>query len=172
MFFYHYKNIIDYNILNKFKFKCSSYLPKLKKISLNFVYSSFDFKELIKSILILELIIPQKTSLRSIFNSKVSLNVKNGFVNSCKLTLINKFIFAIIEVFFYNIFVNNYNFSTTLVKSKYLCVIKTKNLNYFNELKKRYSLINKPVIFKLELLTNSTNCSRLFFLIKSLKLPI
>ena len=172
MFFYHYKNIINYNILNKFKLKCSNNLPKLKKINLNFVYSSFDFKELIKSILILELIIPQKTSLRSIFNSKILLNVKNGFVNSCKLMLINKFIFAIIETFFYNIFVNNHNFSTTLIRNKYLCVIKIENLNYFNELKKRYSLIKKPVIFKLELLINSENSNRLFFLVKSLKLPV
>ena len=45
------KNIIQYDLLNKFQYKKIDKLPKIKKIVLNFNYKNFNIKNLIISLL-------------------------------------------------------------------------------------------------------------------------
>ena len=52
----YYKNIIQYDLVNKFHYRNLQNLPKLQKIVLNFGYKNPNIKNLASALLFLELI--------------------------------------------------------------------------------------------------------------------
>ena len=57
---YYYNNIVKYDLINKFYYKNIKQLPKIKKIILNFNFKRQNFKNLMSSLIALELISNQK----------------------------------------------------------------------------------------------------------------
>lgn len=82
------KNFVKYDLLLKFNdYKKISQIPKLKKIILSYEFKKYDFKLLLSSIVALELITSQKSSIIKSKVSNISLKIRKGNPIGCKVTL-------------------------------------------------------------------------------------
>lgn len=85
------KNFVKYDLLLKFNdYKKISQIPKLKKIILSYEFKKYDFKLLLSSIVALELITSQKSSIIKSKVSNISLKIRKGNPIGCKVTLRRK----------------------------------------------------------------------------------
>lgn len=173
MLFYYYKTLAAYDLLNKFKIAKLCCLPKIKRIVLTFSFSNYDFKELLKTTLAVELAVSKKVSLTSINrHNKILLQIQNGFTKNYKITLRKKFMFIFLEKVIFNVISAKQAYNALVLEKGYLCSLKLDNFSYLPELSNKQLLFGKLQNLNIELLTNAKKLNELTFLIKTLKFPL
>jgi large subunit ribosomal protein L5 len=178
IFKYYYNNVIKYDFINKFYYKNYKQIPKIIKIILSFNCKNLNIKQLISSLIFLELISAKKGLISVSKKSDVSLKIKKGNPVGCKVTLrkidMNFFFFRLVSEIFPNIkqFNGFYvkqlsNYSSS---SSFLFVVK-KTL-FLSELQKHYSFFKDITSLKVSIVTNSVFLDELIFILNSYKFPI
>jgi len=172
----YYKNVIKYDLLNKFSYKKITQIPEIKKIILNFGCKKFDLKCLVSSILTLELITLQKSIVTNsnIFN--ISFKIKKGNLVGCKISIRKTLMLNFITKLITDIFPRIKQFNGFYTKNKNYNIktitFSLKNLLIFPELKNQYLYFKNLPILNITIVTNVTRNSELYFLLKSFKFPI
>jgi len=163
------ENIVKYDLINKFTYKKTVDIPKFEKIVLNFTFKKYEFKSLISSLIALELLTFQKSTITKSKVSNISLKVRKGNPIGCKLTLRKNFMFN----FFFKLLnefllITDKKINVKKQKDKSFSFI-IKNILVFSELEKNYRFFNNLSNLNITLVTNSKNKDNLLFLLKSYK---
>jgi len=164
------KNIVQYDLVNKFNYRNTKHLPALKKIVLSLSCRNSNLKELATIFLSLELVAAQKGGvLTTTRKSNILLKIRKGQPVGCKLVLRRALMYR---------FVSKLLIQDSLelkLKKRKACFkakalpYKLKNLLIFPELEKNYYLFNKLPSLSVIFVTNGTSSIELAFLLKSLK---
>lgn len=169
---YFYNTILKYDLLNKFTYKKTKNLPKLKKIILNFGCKNTKLKNLAASFLALELISYKKSSLTKTKKPNLFLKLRKGSPVGCKVILRNQKMFDFLTLNINEIYPKEKNLvkinnnKNLIAKNFFSYEIHNKFI--FNELEKHYYLFNDlekldiTIVFKIK--------KENFFLLKSFKL--
>jgi large subunit ribosomal protein L5 len=160
----YYKNIIKYDLLNRFQYKNLKKLPRLKKIILSFSCKNSNTSQIMPSLLALELITSQKALLTLSKNSNISLKIRKGNPVGCKVILKKKVMYNFLKNLILNILPN-------LVKFKKNSLTLENSL-VFSELEQQYYLFKDIPKLNISIVCNSVNFIEFFFLLNSFKLPI
>jgi large subunit ribosomal protein L5 len=171
---YYYKNIIKYDLTNKFLYKNINELPKIKKIILNFGNKNTKIKNSAAALLALELITTKKGVLTKTKKPNLFLKIQKGKPAGCKIILK--------KTLMYN-FLNKILLEITPSITNFL-ILKKKYKNYsnfsfnldnkklvFSELKEHYYLSKTLAYLNITIVTNSKTQKELFFLLRSFNLP-
>jgi len=166
---------LKYDLTNKFLYKTTKKIPKVKKIILNFGCRTTDIKKLSSSLLALELLTSKKSKLTTTKKQNIALKIRKGNPVGCKVTLQNKQMFTFLEKILINIFPNIKNFNgIKLNKSN-----NSKTLSFelydpfsFNELEEHYYLFNILPKLSITILTDSKDKKEFLFIFKSIQFPI
>lgn len=166
---YYYKNVIKYDLLNRFHYKTLNKIPKLNKIVLNFGCKDSNFMQLVSPLIALELITSQKGLLTFSKKSNIVLKIRKGNPIGCKVILKKETMYLFLEKLILNILSNLTEFSINSLKSSSLTL---KNPLIFSELEQQYYFFKNVPKLQITIVSNSKNFYELLFLLKSLKLLI
>lgn len=167
--------ILPYDLTNKFLYYKTKSIPKLKKIILSFSCKTTDIKQLISSVLALELITNQRGLLTTTKQPNILLKIRKGNPVGCKITLrkINMYSFLFRST--NEIFPKLKNFKGFNLVKQYKQNTFSFELNEilnFSELEEHYSLFNNLNKLKVTLVTFSCTRNELLFILKELQFPI
>lgn len=170
-----YLTTLNYDLVNKFKYKNTKELPKIKKIILNFGFQNNDIKNLASSLLALEIITNQYGVLTLTKKSNILLKLRKGNPVGCKVTLRNSNMYNFFSKMLLEIFPKIKNFDGFKNYKK----IKKNTFSYnindifnFQELENHYYLFNNLPKCNVTIITNAKNKQELFFILKSLRFPL
>lgn len=169
---YYYKNVIKYDLTNKFFYKNINELPEIKKIILNFKCKSTKIKTFAATLLALELITKKKGGLTKTKKPNLLLKIQKGKPSGCKVILKKKLMYSFLNRILveitpnidkFIIFKTNYNnFSFNLDNKKLI----------FYELKENYHLLKALSYLNITIITNTRTKKELFFLLRSFNFPL
>jgi large subunit ribosomal protein L5 len=165
------KKTLKYELLNKFNYKSTKKLPKIKKIILNFGCKTTDIKSLATSLLALKLITCQKGKLTTTKYSNAVLKLRKGNPVGCKVELRNQKMHNFIEKLLIEIFpkLKNFNGIKFNSKSKKTSLSYKLNDNFvFKTIEKHYYLFNNLPKLDITILSNNKETNELKFILKSL----
>ena len=167
------KNVVKYDLINKFNFVNSNKIPCIECINLKFSFKKYEFKSLISALIALELITGQKSTFITSKTFNVSLKIQKGDPVGCKLVLRKKkmhnFLYQLLNRFelnkkiLKNLGENNFSFYS----------FKIKNVLSFNQLEKNYVFfknlhnLHVGIVFSPNL-----NFKKFKFLLKSYKILV
>jgi large subunit ribosomal protein L5 len=170
-----YLNTLKYDLINKFTYKNTYAIPKVKKIILNFGSQASDFKQLASSLFVIEWITNQKGILTKTKKSNISLKMRKGSPVGCKVTLRN----YNLHNFFARIIIEILPLIKPLKKSKITQKLEKNTFSYdlhniftFTELKRYYYFLPNLSKLKISIVTNAKNRKELLFLLKSFQLSL
>jgi large subunit ribosomal protein L5 len=172
---YFYKKILNYELINKFTYKNSKKIPKLKKIILNFGCKTTDIKHLTASLLALELITYQKSKFTTTKYPNIVLKLRKGNPVGCKVELRNKKMYFFLENILMEVFpkIKNFDGLTSHKNFKKNTFSFKFNDNFvFKPIEEHYYLFNTLPKLDVTILTTSKKTIELNFIIKSLQFPI
>jgi large subunit ribosomal protein L5 len=173
---YYYQLIVKYDLINKFIYKNTEKLPKLKKISLNFGYDNknFNLKSLALAMLALELITKQEGKLTQFKTTKISIKIRKGYPVGCKITLRKTTMYEFFFKLLINVFPKIKNFYGIKIKKNVTNTIsfKLKNTSSFDELEKHHNLFKNLPLLDITFVTTTKNQKELLYLVISHKLPL
>jgi large subunit ribosomal protein L5 len=169
-----YYTTVNYDLVNKFSYKKTKQLPKIKKIILNFGYKTNDIKNLASSLLALELITTQRGMLTLTKTSNILLKIRKGNPVGCKVTLRNGNMYNYFSKLVVEIFPKLKNFEgfkkpTKLKKNVFSYEIN--DIFNFQELEEHYYLFNNLSKLSITIITNTNTSQEFFFLLNALKFP-
>lgn len=169
-----YFKTIKQDFVNKFSYKNTKKIPKLKKIILDFNCKSSELKSIISCLLALEIIAKQKGKMTLANHSNVLLKLRKGNPIGCKVTLKKKNLFSYLLKNLLSVFPMLKNFEG-FNKNK----LKNNSFSYkisdtfsFKELGNNYYLFNNLPKLNVTIVTTTKTIDELNFLLKSFKLPI
>lgn len=166
---YYEKKIIHYDLANKFNYKTTKSLPKLKKIILNFKTNTFA-----ETLFAIEIIVKKKSNFIRSKKPNIFLKLQKGQPIGGKVILkkilMYDFLSSILLEIFPKIY-NNIKFKKTNNKNTFSIKLTNKNLNFLN-IKEHYNLINLIPYLTITIITNSKTQKELMFLLKSFKINI
>ena len=169
----YYNNIVKYDLINKFYYQNITQLPKIKKIILTFNFKKQTLKNLMSSLIALELISTQKPIFVKSKISNITLKIRKGQPVGCKLTLrkskVNFFIFKLWNDFFYS---KNYVEKNIKIKTSNISVFsfQIQNSLIFSELETNYQIFKQLTKLNITIVCTSKTFKELKFLLKSYKL--
>jgi len=166
---------LKYDLTNKFFYKNTKEIPKVKKIILNFSCKTDDIKQLSASMLFLEIITSKKGKLTISKKSNIILKIKKGNPTGCKIILQKKQLFNFLEKIFIFIFPNLKSFSGIKLNKNFnskALTFKLLNIFNYNEFKDHYYLFNNLQNLNFIILTTSKSKKELIFILKSIQFPI
>ena len=172
-----YRRTLKFDLINKFLYKNTKELPKLKKIILNFGCNNNEIKNLAASLLALELIANQKGILTLSKKSNISLKIRKGNPVGCKVTLQKTSMFDFITKTLIDVYPKLKNFHGFNFNSRKL---RKKTFSYeiedtfsFPELETNYSLFNNYLPkLSITFVVSSKSKEELLFILKSLQIPL
>lgn len=166
---YYENKIIQYDLANKFNYKTTKNLPKLKKIVLNFKTNTFA-----ETLFAIEIIVKKKLNFIRSKKPNIFLKLQKGQPIGGKVILkkilMYDFLSSILIESFPKIS-NNIKFKKTNNRNTFSIKLTNKNLNFLN-IKEHYNLINLLPYLTLTIITNSKTKKELMFLLKSFKINI
>lgn len=162
------KQIVKYDLINKFNYKTVLTIPELEYIILNFNLKKSDTKLLISLLSSLKLISLKNPKITTSKTSNIVFKIRKGQPVGCQLTLRNftmyKFLLRLIN--------KTVPFKKTYKVTNSLYSLTLKNILIFNELEQNYqffkNLPNLNVYIKFKHCTVKEFC----YLLKSYKLLI
>ena len=165
--FYH-KNIVQYELINKFNYKNIKNFPTLKKIVLNFKNKNLKIKSFSGTLFTIELIAKKKCTFTTAKKSNLFLKIQKkqpigGKIVFKKIIMYNFLSLLIIEVLPK---ITNYKIIKKKTQNNFSLKLNNKS---FLPIKEHYNLINLFSYISLTLNTNLKNQKELFFLLKSFK---
>ena len=168
---YFCQNIIKYDLLNKFKYCVLKNIPKIVKMSLSFSRKYFELKEIIKFLLILELIVYKKSNIIKSKDFNLIIKLKKGTPIGCKITLFKKLFYYFLNKLIFEIFPKTSNYFLNL-KNNLQLSLKLKNILNFFEIEQKYYLFTLKNNLNVVILTTANNQIELVFLLSSFKFLI
>ena len=175
-FEHYYENIVKYDLLNKFQYKKIKNIPKLQRITLNFVNKNYNIKYITSSLIALEIITSKKSILTHPKNFNISLKIKKGNPVGCKITIKKNIMYVFFAKLIITIFPRLKYFKNLIIKKKNFEIkavsFKLKNILNFPELEYQYKFFKNLPSLNIIIVTNSTTSNEFLFLLKSFKLPI
>ena len=169
----YYSNIVKYDLINKFYYQNNSQLPKIKKIILNFNFKKQNLKNLMSSLIALELISTQKPIFVKSKISNITLKIRKGQPVGCKLTLrkknVNFFLFKLWNDFFYS---KSYTRKNVKIETSNTSVFsfQIQNSLIFPELETNYQIFKQLTKLNVTIVCSSKTFCELKFLLKSYKI--
>lgn len=165
----YYKNVVKYDLLQKFKYKSSTKIPEIKSITLNIGCKTSDFKKLTLSFLSLQLLTKKKGKILISKKSNILLKIRKGDPVGCEIILRKKSMFKMLSYIIYIIsqFKQSYFKKVKQTKNIVFCF---KNPLFFNVLEQNYSFFNNLDKINIIINTNASNDKELIFLLSSLKI--
>ena len=173
-FNYYYKTIITQDLINKFNYKTYNHIPYIKKMTLNIGWKQPETRNLLASLLAIELITSQKAVPTRIKNLDLSLKIKKGLPTGCKVTLrsyrIYEFTFRLTSEILPRLNqINDFNYKK-LSNLKSLTFSLTELLN-FTELETNYFYFKNIAKLDVTITLKANQFNEVYFLLKSLKFP-
>lgn len=176
LFFHSYlKDIVEYDLVTKFFYKKIKDIPVLKKVVLCFDYKNPSYKQILNSILALNIIGNQSnTTLLTLKKSNVVLKLRSGSPIGCKIILRKLKMLEFLSNLFLILIPQDKNFKGLVINSniKNIISFNFKSLSLINALRDQYVLIKDLNSLSVTVTTNSKNLSELIFILKSLKLKL
>lgn len=179
IFKYFHRVIIVSDLINKFNYTNLDSMPKIQKVTVNIGWKTPELKNVLLAFLAVELITSQKAVITSTKNSKISIKIKKGIPSGCKVTLRSNIIYNFFYRLSYEIFPRLNQLNGLKFKKNSLRCCKTKTLTFslleiltFPELEKNYHLFKNIGKLTVTISIKAKHYHELFFLLKSLKLPI
>lgn len=171
----YYKEVIRYDLLNKFPHSQIEDIPQLKKIVLNFGCKSFDIKTLSVSLLSLELITGQKGALTRSKRANILLKIRKGNPVGCMVILKKSKMYDFTFKLLIDVFPNLKDFKGIHVAKK----LNITNFSFtlidlisFKELEKQFYLFSNLPPLNITFVSNTKSKKELLYLLNSFKLPL
>lgn len=170
----YYKQVIKYDLINKFFYNRLKDIPELKKIILNFGCKSAEIRSIASSVFALELITTKQVTITKSKRANILLKIRKGNPVGCTVILTKKkmyqFFFKLLtDVFPYLKDFRGINISKNL-KNKSLS-LTLSDLIYFKELEKQFYLFTNLPPLNITLVTNAKTREELLYLLNSFKMP-
>lgn len=172
---YYYQTIIKYDLINKFLYKSTKEIPKLKKIILHFECRNLKIKEFAATLLTLELTTLKPATITNAKKPNLFIKIQKGQPIGCKIILTKTFMYLFLDKFFMYIIPklkNFLKFKRTKIDINSFSFKLYNNSIVFAFLQENFNLLTKISDLQITLVTNTKTQNELFFLLKSLKLPI
>lgn len=172
---YYYKNVIKYDLINKFSYKNINELPKIKKIILNFGNKNTKIKTFTTALLALKLVTKKLGIITKTKKPNLFLKIQKGKPAGCKVILKKHLMYSFLNKILMEITPNIKNF--LIFKTKYKNItnfsfdLDNKKLK-FVELTEHYHLSKTLSNLNITIVTNSKTSKELFFLLRSFNFPI
>jgi len=170
-----YLKTLKYDLTNKFCYKNTKELPKIKKIILNFGCNTTELKSLSSSLLALKLITNQKGNLTITKHSNIFLKIRKGNPIGCKITLRKTRMFNFLTKIIIQIFPqlkNFYGFNVTRKLKKNMFSYELHETFNFTELENNYYLFNNLPNLGITIVISSKAKEELIFILKSFQFPL
>ena len=162
------KNIVNYDLLNKFLYKSINKIPKIDSMIINLSLKKNDLKLLITYLSALKLITKQKGIIILAKKSNIILKVRKGTPIGCKLTLRKNKMFE-----FYFKLMNKYLLALNKDKiTKKVFSFQIKDIFTFEELESNYQFFNSLKFFNVNINTKSSCKKQNKFILHSFKIII
>ena len=114
----YYTKIIRYDLINRFFYTHLNDIPKLKKIILNFGGKSFEIKNIVSSLLALELITTKQATVTKSKRANILLKIRKGYPTGCKVVLTNSEMYLFLFKLLTEVFPNLRDFKSLNVSKK------------------------------------------------------
>jgi len=164
------ENVINYDLVNKFKYNSIKNIPKIQKIYLNFNCKTTLLKFLLSSLVALELISLQKSIFTYTKTSNILFKVKKGSPVGCTVVLRKNNMEWFLTELLTNIFPKLESTNKLNIKKCHIFSFKIKNPLIFQELEKRYQFFNNLTNLNITIVTNSQTKNELKFLLHAFKI--
>ena len=166
------ENVVNYDLLNKFRYNSIKNIPKIQKIYLNFNCKTTLLKSLLSSLIALELISLQKSTFTYTKTSNILFKVKKGSPVGCTVVLRRSNMEEFLTELITNIFPKlEYTNKLSLnIKKLRIFSFKIKNPLIFQELEKRYQFFNNLINLNITIVTNAKTKKELKFLLNAFKI--
>jgi large subunit ribosomal protein L5 len=168
------EKIIKHDLINKYIYKNTKNLPKLKNITLNFGCNNFNIQKFAITLLALEIITSKKGSLTASNSANVLLKIQKGQPAGCKVTLEKKDIYKFLDKLIIENLPRLQNFSGFKIKIKTSTVsfkLSNKEIS-LQELNNQYPLFENLPYLDINISTTAKSHKEILFLLKSIKIPI
>ena len=166
------KNTLKYDLISQFNYKSINYIPNLKKIVLCFSYKVPTYRQILSSLMALELISNTKPKLVTLNKSNVVLKLRAGSPVGCKVTLTKLKMLDFISVLFFVLIPKDKQLKISLNKKEKITnslSLNFKSLHLFDELKDHYNLLKNINNLSIILVTSSKSFFEFLFILKILK---
>ena len=168
------EKIIKHDLINKYRYKNTKDLPKLKNITLNFGCSNFNIQKFAITLLALEILTSKKSGLTKSKSANVLLKIQKGQPAGCKVTLEKKDIYKFLNKLIIENLPRLQNFSGFKIKIKTSIVsfkLSNKEIS-LQEFDNQYPLFENLPYLDVNVLTTAKSDKELLFLLKAIKIPI
>nr|YP_010377303.1 ribosomal protein L5 [Odontella aurita]QYB22952.1 ribosomal protein L5 [Odontella aurita] len=175
-FNYYYQTIVKQDLINKFNYTQIKKIPKIEKIVLSINSKNNELKQILISLVALELITSQKAIPTATKKFKIVLTTQKGSVTGCKIILKKKIKYNFFHRLISEIFPklkqpNSLQFNKNKNKNaKMITFSSLKTLN-FPELEANYHYFTNLSNLNITIITSANNLNELLFLFKSIKIP-
>ena len=164
------KNVIQYDLINKFLYTNPSSLPKIKKINIHFVFKQPNITNTLTTLTALNLISLQKGTLIKAKKPNITLKIRQGNPVGCTVTLRrvkqDRFLNKLLNDIFNGKYAINYDTSFRHL----IFSFNIKSTLLFNELKQNYRFFSKLPDLRINVFTTAKTKHEFKFLIKSYKI--
>jgi large subunit ribosomal protein L5 len=172
----YYKNTVQYDLINKFRYKDLQNLPQLQKIVLNFGYKNPNLKNLASALLFLELVTTKRGIVTTARSPHILLKIKKGNPVGCKVILKKTLMYSFFTKLLIDIYpqIKEFKKFTSQKKNQQPSAFsyQLKNIFIFSELEQNYNLFNNLSNLNITIVTNTKTQCELLFLLNSFKHPI
>lgn len=168
------KKIIKHDLINKYRYKNTKNLPKLKNITLNFGCNNFNIQKFAITLLALEIIASKKGSLTASKSANVLLKIQKGQPAGCKVILKKKDMYKFLNKLIIENLPRLQNFSGFKVRVETSTVsfrLSNKEIS-LQELNNQYPLFENLPYLDINISTTAKNYKEILFLLKSIKIPV
>ena len=168
-----YLKTYKYDLINKFFYKSTKELPKIKQITLNFKCKTTELKTLTSTLLATELISKKRGVLTITKKPNIVLKTKKGNPIGCKITLrkknlLNFLIKIIIEITPKLKKFDGFKLNRKLKKNMFS--FELHDTFIFNELESNYYLFNTLPKLGISIITTSQKKTELLYMLQLMKL--
>lgn len=171
----YYENVVKYDLLNKFKYTEINSIPKLQKVILTFNWKKIDVKNIIASLIAIELLTSKQGRLIGSKNSNIAITIRKGNPIGCKIILKKFLMYQFLAKLIVNVFPRFKNFIGFSIKKKDTCIktfsFKLNNLFIFSDLEQHYQYFKSLPHLDITIVTDSKTATELIFLLKAFKFP-
>lgn len=165
------KKNLKYDQINKFTYKNTEELPKLKKIILNLGCKNNSSNQIATNLLALEFISCKKSFITCAKRPNITFKIRKGNPSGCKTVFRKRGMFEFFTKMSTEIFPNIKNFQGIITKNclkhKNAVTYQLKHVLNFIEIERHYSFFKNITDLKITFVTNSKKEGEMLFLLKT-----
>ena len=172
IFFYneYSTKIVKYDLLNKFKYKSLYNIPSLETVILKFDFKIYDYRLLIKCLVILNLLSNKRCNIIKSKKSNLSLKLKKGLPIGCKVILKKKKAFKFLISLLNNSKIIKNNFKVSCNNKQFSINLIILNILNLPQIQSNYHFFKNINSLQIKLITTSKSYDELIYLLNSYKI--